>query len=560
MFNRLSIRNKLIGAFGALLVLTLLLGAVALDRVSAVRAVAVTLETRWLPSLYRLGRLDAVATNHRYYIALHLMNREPAQVGEFDQRVETATKATAEASAAYEAVIRTQEERDLFTGFTRLWTAYLHEADAALALSRANDHDGAVARVRDHMAPAYMAYQAAMATMIQADIDRATAAGQRGTEAYELTFAFVIGLLLVIALLGAGLAWLITRSIGKGIASVVTPMQAMAVGDLSAEVPELPEGTELGVIAKALCHFHAALVAKRTADAALTREAEVKAARAQRIDALIQGFEAESAEALRVVASASVELDATAGEMQSAARGGAEQAASLAAASEQANANVQTVAASSEEMAASIGEVARQVAESARVAQQAAQDARATDAAVGRLSDSAARIGEVIRLISGIAGQTNLLALNATIEAARAGEHGKGFAVVASEVKALAQQTAQATEEIGAQIAAMQNATGEAVEAIRGIGRTIEGMDALTAQVAAATEEQAAATREIGRAVAEAATGTRDVSRHASGLTAGVQQTGAAATQVRSASGELAQKAESLRGQVDSFLHGIRAA
>jgi methyl-accepting chemotaxis protein len=200
------------------------------------------------------------------------------------------------------------------------------------------------------------------------------------------------------------------------------------------------------------------------------------------------------------------------------------------------------------------------VAETARVARQTADEARATDGAVASLAESATRIGEVVRLIGDIASQTNLLALNATIEAARAGEAGKGFAVVASEVKQLASQTAKATEEIGAQIGAMQAETTRAVDAIRGIARTIESMDGLTTQVASAAEEQAAAVQEIGRAVAEAASGTSQVSRTAGGVTDGAQRTGAAATQLRAASGELSQHAEGLRGQVDTFLSGIRAA
>ena len=174
--------------------------------------------------------------------------------------------------------------------------------------------------------------------------------------------------------------------------------------------------------------------------------------------------------------------------------------------------------------------------------------------------DAAQKIGDVVRLITDIAGQTNLLALNATIEAARAGEAGKGFAVVASEVKQLAQGTTRATEEISGQIASMQASTEKAVEAIRAISETIAEMDTITTQVAAAAEEQAVATKEIGRAVLEAANGTQGVNHHAAGLTEGAQQTGAAPSQVRAASTGLARDAEGLRQRVDTFLAGIRAA
>lgn len=299
------------------------------------------------------------------------------------------------------------------------------------------------------------------------------------------------------------------------------------------------------------------------AEEQLAAQAEIqteKEQRAVRLTGLVHTFEAEAAEVLRKVAAAATKLDTTAEEMATTAQDGVGRATSVAAASEQASANVQTVAASTEELAASIAEVSLQVTSSAAVARQAVEAAQRTDRAVQGLSETARSVGDVVKLISDIAGQTNLLALNATIEAARAGEAGRGFAVVASEVKALAAQAAKATEQIGSQIAAMQEETGQAVSAIDGIVRTIGQMNSIATQVAAAAEEQACVTREIGRAVAEAAAGTQDVSRHTAGVTEGAERTGVAAAQVRSASGELAQRAEQLRSQVDKFLNGVRSA
>ena len=369
-----------------------------------------------------------------------------------------------------------------------------------------------------------------------------------------------LALLSATIVLGLLAALFAVRGVGRPLAAIATATGRLADGDLDTVIEGISRQDEVGTLARSLQVFRDGLRQTRELETAAAAEVAAKAARVERLEALVHGFEAEAAEALHMVAAAATELDATAAGMQGMARDGTARAASLTTASEQASVNVQTVAASAEEMAASIAEVARQVTASAHVARQAAEGARATDQTVGGLAEAANPIGEVVRLISDIAGQTNLLALNTTIEAARAGEHGKGFAVVASEVKQLAQQTAKATEEIGAQISAMQGETGRAVDAIRGIGRTIEGLEELTIQVAAAAEEQAAATQEIGRAVAEAATGTNEVSRHAGEVNEGAQQTGAAATQVRAASGELAQKAEDLRGQMDAFLAGIRAA
>ena len=248
-------------------------------------------------------------------------------------------------------------------------------------------------------------------------------------------------------------------------------MQALGSGDLSAEVTRRGEKTEIGAMADALQVFKDALIAKKAADEAAARDAEAKIERGRRVDGITRDFEAMIGEIVETVSSASTELEASASTLTATAERAQELATTVASASEEASTNVQSVASATEEMASSVNEISRQVQESARMASDAVDQASRTNDRVGELSKAAARIGDVIELINNIAGQTNLLALNATIEAARAGEAGRGFAVVASEVKALAEQTAKATGEIGQQITGIQAATQDSVGAIQEISR-----------------------------------------------------------------------------------------
>jgi methyl-accepting chemotaxis protein len=263
---------------------------------------------------------------------------------------------------------------------------------------------------------------------------------------------------------------------------------------------------------------------------------------------------------LNSVTSQATELNATAVSMSGTAEETTHQATAVAAAAEQASANVQTVAAAAEELTASVREISRQVEQSARIANQAVTEADGTMTAMRGLAEMAQNIDNVVNIINDIASQTNLLALNATIEAARAGEAGKGFAVVASEVKALANQTAKATEEIAVQISAMQTATSDSVTRIGGISKTIEEINQIAAAISAAVEEQGASTQEIARNVQEAARGTGEVSANISGVSQAAGETSTAASQVQAASGEVARQGEMLKAEIDRFLADVRAA
>ncbi|MFC7737129.1 methyl-accepting chemotaxis protein [Roseomonas sp. GCM10028921] len=275
---------------------------------------------------------------------------------------------------------------------------------------------------------------------------------------------------------------------------------------------------------------------------------------------LADTFEAEVGAVVENLADQAEQLRRSAGLVHGSASRSGREAAEVAEVAARAGNEVGAVAAAAEEMAASIAEITRRVAEAADVAARAVAEARATDGTVRGLADGAARIGDVVRLIGDIAGQTNLLALNATIEAARAGDAGKGFAVVASEVKSLASQTAKATQEISAQIQQMQAATAGAVEAIRGIGETVERTSEIATAIAAAVEQQGATTQEIARSAAQVADGTEMVNGAIAGVRTAAEETGSAAGSMLAATEILAGQTGILREKSAGFLRAVRAA
>jgi methyl-accepting chemotaxis protein len=301
--------------------------------------------------------------------------------------------------------------------------------------------------------------------------------------------------------------------------------------------------------------------------AEINAEAEKKAAEAKSeadrkvaVLKLANEFEAAVGGIIETVASTSTELEAAAHTLTKTAATTLQLSAMVATASDEASANVNSVASATEQMSSSIGEIGRQAQESTRIAVEAVGQAQQTDVRINDLSTAASRIGDVVKLITAIAEQTNLLALNATIEAARAGEAGRGFAVVAQEVKALAAQTARATDEISVQIAGMQTATQESVTAIKAIGGTIGRISEISASIAAAVEQQGAATGEISRNVGRAAKGTAEVATNIADVNRGANETGSASTQVLSSAQSLSNESNRLKAEVGKFLRTVRVA
>ena len=374
--------------------------------------------------------------------------------------------------------------------------------------------------------------------------------------------AWLLGLAtLGIAVVAGGIAWIIGRSISRPLGQLGARMQALAEGSLEGGIPGVGRGDEVGAMAATVQIFKDNAVRIRGLEKAETEtQARAAAERRAAMEGIAGDFERSVNGIVRSVSAAAAGMQTTAQSMTATASDASARAATVGAASDSASSNVGTVAAAAEELSTSVTEISRQVTRSSEIANKAVGDAERTNATVQVLSTGAEKIGEVVKLIHSIAAQTNLLALNATIEAARAGESGRGFAVVASEVKALANQTAKATEEISAQVAAMQASTSDAVSAINGITETIAQMSEITLGISAAIEQQGDATREIARNIQQVATGSSEISAHIGGVTTAAAATGSAASDVLANARELDNQSGMLRNAVEGFLAKIRAA
>ncbi|WFU42687.1 methyl-accepting chemotaxis protein [Bradyrhizobium sp. CB82] len=373
---------------------------------------------------------------------------------------------------------------------------------------------------------------------------------------------WLLGLsLLGIVIVAGSVAWLLGRSISLPLNLLGTRMKELADGKLEADIPGVGRGDEVGAMASAVQIFKDNAI--RIRDLEKTEAVAKERAAAERrsaMEGIASDFERSVNGIVRSVSSAAAGMQTTAQSMTATASDASARAATVGAASQKASGNVGTVAAAAEELSSSVAEISRQVTRSTEVASRAVSDAERTNTTVQVLSSGAEKIGEVVKLIHSIAAQTNLLALNATIEAARAGESGRGFAVVASEVKALANQTAKATEEISAQVAAMQTSTSDAVAAIAGITQTIAEMSEITAGISASIEQQGEATREIARNIQSVAAGSSEINAHIGSVTSAAEATGTAASDVLSNARELDNQSGALRSAVDGFLAKVRAA
>jgi methyl-accepting chemotaxis protein len=563
MLANFSIRTKITAVVAFLLVAMTGMGLLAVKNMRAINANTVDIATNWMPSVRVLGDLRAGVITYRNVIREHMLAETLAEKEAAEKTLATVVESNTKIRKTYEPMITSPEERALYNEWSQIWDNYKKGTEEVMALSRKSA--GQIPHEAHELNTKTVNKIGLDAdNVLKKDIELNNTGGdkaaQDAADNYASVFMMVAAILGAAIIVGVGVSFYLVRDVSSGIASIVQPMQALGSGDLTAQVPHRGEKTEIGAMADTLQVFKEALIAKKAADEAAALDADAKIERGRRVDGITRDFESMIGDIVETVSSASTQLEASAGTLTATAERAQELTTMVAAASEEASTNVQSVASATEEMASSVNEISRQVQDSARMAGEAVDQARKTNDRVSELSKAAARIGDVVELINTIAGQTNLLALNATIEAARAGEAGRGFAVVASEVKALAEQTAKATGEIGQQITGIQAATQDSVNAIKEISGTIEKLSEISSTIAAAVEEQGAATQEISRNVQQAAHGTQQVSSNVTDVQRGAGETGAASSQVLSAAKSLSGDSNRLKLEVGKFLNAVRAA
>jgi len=496
------------------------------------------------------------------YLEATLVLHEPAALAvrrdriaqlkkEYDERREFWVKSDLDPALKTKLVEKSDNE------VRRFWTAI---QDGLLpALAKADS--AAAAKSYAEITARYTAHRAIIDDIVKQANDRNAATEVAATERVG-TFTWLLWSVsaVVFLIIGAGIFG-VAFGVIRPIAEMTDVMRGLAGGDLNVSVPALSRDDEVGAMARAVQVFREnALRVQSMESEQASLKVKAEGDRKAAMQKLADGFDSAIGKIIETVSTASSELESSAGRLTRTAEVTQRLSATVASVSEQSSANAQSAAAAAEEMASSVSEISRQVQDSHKISREAVSQVEQTNARIADLAQSAGRIGEVVRMISAVAEQTNLLALNATIEAARAGEAGRGFAVVASEVKALAAQTAKATEEIGEQIGQMQAATNQSVSAIQEIGGTIGRIAEISQAIAAAVEEQGAATQEISRNVQRAAQGASQVAGSITDVSRGATDTGAASTHVHGLAQSLLGQSNHLKGEVEKFLSTVRAA
>jgi methyl-accepting chemotaxis protein len=519
--NKLSLKMKLGLGFGSLLLFLVAMGAVAYNSVGQLGDLSKRVDDQMvkkdMTSLLEAA-LEKQTTGIRGFL---LSGREDTL-----QHDEEGKQEFASLMDNIGKTLTTDEGKGLHGEIRSAYGEFRSTSDHEIELARAgNAKEAETLLFSPHMSEVRTRLRKAVTDLLALE-DRVKDEILKAQEAAESRVRLLVSLLAFTAIvLGLGIAALITRSLTTAIARMVALIQQVAANDLTVADMQITSQDEIG-----------------TAGIALNKMKN-------NLHAVVESI----AETSLHVASASEELSNTSQQITANSEETSAQAKVVSDSAQTVSQNLQTVATGAEEMGASIREIAKNATEAARIATSAVKVAETATITVSKLGDSSNEIGQVIKVITGIAQQTNLLALNATIEAARAGEAGKGFAVVANEVKELAKETAKATEDIGRKIEAIQTDTKAAVDAIASISEVINQVNGISNTIATAVEEQNATTNEMSRNVSEAAHSSGEITSNISGVAQAAESTSQGAGDTQKAAQQLVETSAELRRLVEQF-------
>ena len=524
-FMNRKVGTKQILAFSAVLLVTVFLGIFSLLKLVAIRATTVDLSDRRVPAIQSLSELQTGAMQYRVSEMSFVFLNDPDERALRADNMKAGMETVAKAEADFEPLIETPEERKTYETIVQDVEQCKAASRTILDFVQKNDGADATSEVLGNAAGVFSQLMSDVQAEVDLKVQGAAKAKLKSAALYRRSVWWISGGLVLAAVLSLVLALATTRSIANPVRNVGTVVSRIASGDITSEDLALDSSDELGELAQ-----NVNLMRKNLGEMIISVSMS-----AERIAIASEEFTSTN----QRITSNSVEAS--------------EQASAVSAATDHLKHNLETVATGTEQMSVTIQDIARNAAESARVASEAVKTAEITNGVVSKLGESSAEIGQVVKVITGIARQTNLLALNATIEAARAGDAGKGFAVVANEVKELAKQTTKATEDISQKVTAIQSDTKDCVSAIATIGAIIDQVNGIAGTIASAVEQQSAATDKISRNLSEAARGSLEIAQNIGGLAQTARSTMSGAEGSQKAAGELARMSTELHGLVSKF-------
>ncbi|MDR3438318.1 methyl-accepting chemotaxis protein [Telmatospirillum sp.] len=558
LFSNLRISTRLSLGFTAVLAFTIVVGVVGINSAAKLAGITVQFHDQLFTVVDNVGKARVALVNLRLASRDLVLAETPEEVAKIEADIEQQEKAyltfldVAKAAAGGDTK-EFDQSIAAYNSYKAVLVAIATKAkygnhEQALVLLRRNGTEMALLNADKNQAFAEFAGKKAAAFIASAE---ATSAKVR---------SLGVGLLLGSLAVGGLAGFVTSRSITRPIREAKVCMEALSTGNLAVDVPGSDRADEVGDMAKAVLVFKENAIERLRMEDHERAEVEARDLRQRKIDMATKRFDATVVAMLAKIKGAVENLHLSADALSANAQQTQRQSTAVAAATDQATANVETVSSASTELTASIHEISRQMQQSATITGTAATEAHEATRKIDGLVSAVQKIGDVVALINDIAAQTNLLALNATIESARAGEAGKGFAVVAGEVKHLAGQTGRATDEIAQQIATVQEETRAAVGVIGGISGTITRINELATTIAGAVEEQGAATDEIARNVEQASQGTRDVATNITGVAAAAAETGRMAQDVFKSADDLLAESNVLEKAVQDFLGEVREA